>query len=267
MTVRLERVTFSYDGARDVLRDVSLEVPGGITVVLGPNGAGKSTLLRLMLGVVPPRAGRVLLGGRDLQTLGASERAAQLAYVPQRTWLSGAFTAREVVAMGRYARGANDASIRDALGLMDASGYVGALFNELSVGQQQRIALARAIAQLRDMPADSTRVLLADEPMSAMDPAWAMHTCSVLRRLSSEGWRIVLVVHDFTLARRLGEHALLLDADGRLATSGSVAEVLDPVRLEGVFGVRFLEQSSPDGPILTPRPVEIPASTGPDRAV
>lgn len=155
MTLRLDQVSFSYPahprGVRRVLHRVSLEVgtqPAGITAVVGPNGAGKSTLLRLMLGLIRPGSGSVRWGATDAYRLTPLERARRAAYIAQQPYISAGFSVREVVALGRFAVGPNDDAAFRAMDRLDVLDRRDDPFWTLSAGQQQRVSIARAIAQL-----------------------------------------------------------------------------------------------------------------------
>jgi iron complex transport system ATP-binding protein len=165
------------------------------------------------------------------------ERAARIGYVPQRPSLAFAFTVRQVVRLGLFASGRADGGAADAaLRAVDLAGRADEPFGVLSVGQQQRATLARVLAQLHGRPGP---IILADEPVSAMDPRHALETMTLLRSIAAAGGSVLVVLHDLTLALRWSDTALVLDSDGRLIADGPSAESLDPAVLEGVFGVRF----------------------------
>ncbi|HYD02254.1 MAG TPA: ATP-binding cassette domain-containing protein [Phycisphaerales bacterium] len=239
---------FAYQGrgapgnaGREVVRGVSLELPAGtVTAVLGPNGAGKSTLLRLLLGTLTPASGWVRLGAAPLQSVPVWRRASSVAYIGQRSTLAGPMTVRRVVELGRYAVGASDAAVERGMRRAGVSDLAGAVFDTLSAGQQQRVALARAAAQL-DGPGERPlgRTLLADEPVSAMDPRHALEALALLRSLASEGAAVCVVLHDLTLALRFADAALLLDERGAPAAVGRAADVLRPEVLGPAYGVAF----------------------------
>jgi iron complex transport system ATP-binding protein len=139
-------------------------------------------------------------------------------------------------------------------------------FADLSIGQQQRAALARALAQLDqtpekqggNQPETPPRYLIADEPVSAMDPRHALAALSLLRHLAHHAAiGVVVVLHDLTAARALADDAVLLDESGRLAAQGPAAEVLTPAALRPVFGVDFAELTSPDLPAPALIPVHL----------
>lgn len=256
MTLRAQQVSAWYEPGRPVLREVSAAFePGTRTAVLGPNGAGKSTLLRVLAGVMTPQQGRVILDGADV---GGTERrrlASTLAYIAQFPEVAFAFTLREVVAFGMYAaaRGAADERIARCLERVGLADRAEDIFATLSAGQRQRAALARALAQID--AAQSPRpgcVLLADEPVSAMDPAHALRTLDLLGTLADAGSAVVCVLHDLTLARRWASHVLLLRECGRVGMHARADEALRPDVLGDLYGVAFEEVGTGANAVLTP---------------
>ncbi len=251
MTLAAENISFGYHRGRPVLRGVSISLrPVTVTAIIGPNGAGKSTLLRVLAGLLVPESGRVLLQGRPIGGLPHRERSRLVGYIPQRPSLSFAFTVREVVGMGRYAAPRRDSASSDALALVGLSDRADEPFPDLSAGQQQRAALARALAQLDlDRPGASGAVaLLADEPVSAMDPRHALGTMELLRDAASRGLAVGVVLHDLTLAARYADDAVLVSDRGVIQAHGAAAEVLTPAVLEAGFGVAF--RRFQDGPVV-----------------
>lgn len=261
---------FAYPRSAPALRDVSASFePASVTAIIGPNGVGKSTLLRLLLDLLSPTGGSVTLDGTALSVLPRRERAARLAYVPQRASVVGPFTTRAVVELGQYAtrRASSDdvghssrASIDRALAAVDLVPQADTIFSNLSVGQQQRATLARALAQLHlpSAPAHTvapseapalgyphspsgffSRFLLLDEPVSAMDPAHAFRTMDLLRTLASQGVGVVIVLHDLALVARYADRVLALHPDGSCAAQGTTASTLTPELLTTLFGVPF----------------------------
>jgi len=243
VTLAFENITFGYKRGTPVLRGVSAAFePGRVHAIVGPNGAGKTTLLRIGLGLLRPWEGRATLGGRDVRSLRAQDRATRLAYTAQRSSVVGAFSVRQVVRFSRHATGADEGAVDRALATMRIEDRAAEAFANLSVGQQQRVALARSLAQI-DGPADAmpSRVLLADEPVSAMDPAHALHAMTTLRSVARRGAAVVVVLHDLTMARRFADDALVLDTAGRIAAHGAASSTLTAARLSDVYGVGFVE--------------------------
>ena len=168
--VRAEHLRKTYDGATDVLRDVNLEVARGETVlIVGRNGSGKTTLLNLLGGMDVPTAGHVELNGRDLTRLSETElarvRLHEVGFVFQTHNLIEDLTVRQNVALPlRLARKPESGRVDELLRAFDLAGLASRRPEEISVGQSQRVAVARALA-------NGPSMILADEPMAALDDA------------------------------------------------------------------------------------------------
>lgn len=251
MTLRVSDVCFAYRADRPVLRDVGFIAETGVTVILGANGAGKSTLLRVVAGLLTPDRGGVELQGEALSGMRGAERARRIAYIAQSPSVAASLTVRQVVRLGRVVIGASEASVDRALDRVSLGERAGEPFHTLSTGQQQRVMLARAIAQL-DGPAGSGRALIADEPISSLDPRHALDAASILREVARDA-AVVIVVHDPTLALRIADRAVLLTGEGRVLCEGPAPEVITAERLEAIYGVGFDRAGAGEGVVLTPR--------------
>lgn len=248
--LRCEELAFGYSGARPVLRGVSLAIERGrVMALVGPNGSGKSTLLRLLAGLAKPDSGRVELDGRPIVGWGHRARAARLALLRQRPEVAFGYTVAQVVGFGLVARGGlgQDEAVSRALGRVGLADRAHERFEHLSVGQQQRAACARAIAQIQGQRGAA---LLADEPVSAMDPRHAIESLSLMRTLASEGHAVLIVLHDLNHALRFADDAAVLDAQGRIAACGAVDQTLTPDILQPVFGVGFDRAHAGGRPVL-----------------
>ncbi|MEQ8770770.1 MAG: ABC transporter ATP-binding protein [Phycisphaerales bacterium] len=251
MSLRATDLSFAYPGSGPVLSGVTASFePGAITALVGPNGAGKSTLLRLLAGLRSPGSGSVTLsdgsGQRAVGSIPTRERAKRLAYLAQRPEVAFAYALAQVVAFGGFV-GSRDA-VRESLETVGLADRADTPFAHLSAGQQQLGALARVLVQLHGVRDDGVgRYLLADEPMSAMDPAHVVQTSRIMRDLTRAGVGVVLVVHDLSLARSIADHAVVLDSAGRVGAAGPAGETLTPETLEAVFGVSFAELRGPSG--------------------
>lgn len=248
MSIIVEHLSFSY-GSRDVLDDVHVAAePGRFVALVGPNAAGKSTLLRCIIGALRPRAGRVLVHGVAADRMTAGQLAARIAYVPQRPVVSAAFTVRQVVALGRFALSLSPRRLEQAIDQMDLGDVVERPFPTLSVGQQQRVTMARALAQLAD---DGCLVL--DEPWSALDLRHVQQCIAATRAVVQRGATVLIAMHDLTLAAAIADEVWMLRG-GRLAATGSVGSVMVMERLRDVFEVDFGWINGPDGrAVLLPR--------------
>lgn len=251
MTLAASDLHFGYRTGRTVLAGVSLSpAPGTLTAIVGPNGAGKSTLLRLLLGTLTPMRGTVTLDGQLIAALGAGGRAARLAYLGQRPELSSAMTARQAVALGRYGVGPDDAAVVDAMERTSVVTLAEEPFHTLSMGQQQRVMLARVLAQVGPNPAGKT--VLADEPAAALDPLHTLQTLRSLRDLATRGAAVVVVMHDLSAARNTADMALALrvgGAGGTVAAQGAARDVITPALMREVFGVGFEEARAGSGAV------------------
>ncbi|WP_066640018.1 ABC transporter ATP-binding protein [Bordetella sp. H567] len=228
-------------GAREVIPGLTMAGlrPGRIAAVLGPNGSGKSTLLKAVAGLVPPRGGAIMLDGVDLARVAPRIRAQRVAYVPQD--LPSAVHLRvleAVLASGRaQASGARDTHrvtpemAQALLTRLDLGPLSLRYLDELSGGQRQLTGLALALIR-------RPRILLLDEPLSALDPRHQFQIMALLRRETVEqGLITVLVVHDINVALRHADRVIML-RDGALAADGAPAEAIAPATLEAVYGVR-----------------------------
>ncbi|MFO0828644.1 MAG: ABC transporter ATP-binding protein [Phycisphaerales bacterium] len=239
--MRLDDVTVEL-GGRAVVEAVSASVESGEAIaIVGRNAAGKTTLLRAMAGLLRPRRGRVMLGDRPMHSLSPRDRAASVAFVSQRPLVAAAFTVRELVALGRFARPRDDARVTAALDRLGLAASADRPYHELSVGQQQRASLARAMAQ-----ADARSLVLLDEPFAASDLGETARSVAVLREHAAAGGAVVAVLHDLSQACALASTVWILD-EGRLVARGPTREVLDTDRLSRLFGIPF--DAGPYGPV------------------
>jgi ABC-type methionine transport system ATPase subunit len=214
----LDQVTYSRDG-KVVLDDVSVRLPVGASSVVGPSGSGKSTLLRLLNRLADPGQGSVIYEGTDVRERDPLELRREVSLVPQLPALIEG-TVHDNVAYGpRLAGRSFDARSCLELAGLDPD-FEDRDSSKLSVGEQQRVMLARALAL-------QPRVLLLDEPTSALDQTARDAVENTLRRLRARtAISIVLVTHDVEQARRMSDYSVRIEA-GRVAAQGGTAEVLD----------------------------------------
>ena len=231
--VRVEGLTKAY-GATRALDAVSLTFPdGGFFGLLGPSGSGKTTLLRAVAGFVTPDAGRVFIGDQPVEDVPVEAR--EIGMVFQSYALFPNMTVAENVAFGlevRKIRGTErDRKVAEVLELVQLSGMAGRKPHQLSGGQRQRVAMARAIVT-------RPRVLLLDEPLSALDKALRVEMQVELKRIQREvGITTIFVTHDQEEALVLSDRIGILK-DGNLVREGPPREVYnDPGT---AFAARFL---------------------------
>lgn len=243
--LRAECVSFSYRAAASAqalaLAEVSLALePGAITTIVGPNGAGKSTLFRVLAGFAAPTQGEVFLGDAGLSRLSPAERARSIAVATQDAERPEAWTALEVVLMGRaphlggrqFESDADRAAALSALGRLDGAHLGDRAFGQLSGGEQQRVLIARAVCQ-------DTSIVLLDEPTSHLDPRQTVGVAQVCRSLADAGKTVCCILHDLNLAAQLGDHMVVMAA-GRIVAHGVPSTVLTPTLLREVYGVQSM---------------------------
>jgi len=224
-----------------ILWDVSAEFrTGQISAILGPNGAGKSTLLGCLTGAIEPTSGSVEIRGRGLSDYSLTELARMRAVLSQSHAVRFPFTAREIVLMGRnpYASAGDareDEEIADeALHVMDAWALRDRLVPSLSGGEQQRVHIARVLAQVW---ARDDAYLLLDEPTSALDLKHQYQTLDLIRGLcDTENLGVVVVMHDLTLARRFADRVYFMKA-GSIVQEGVCRDVINPRTIGDIYGI------------------------------
>ncbi|MBF9196505.1 ABC transporter ATP-binding protein [Microvirga terrestris] len=217
--------------------DLSLE-PGCLTALIGPNGAGKTTLLRAMAGLVRPSAGEVALNGTPIARMPASERARAIAYLPQGGGVAWPLPVAKVVALGRLPFGERPEelpakgreAVEAALRAVALEGFESRPATSLSGGERARMLLARALAT-------QAPVLLADEPVAALDPRHQLIVLEVLKARARAGATVVAILHDLNLAARFADRIVLLD-QGKVEVSGLPETVLTEAHLGSSFGIR-----------------------------
>jgi iron complex transport system ATP-binding protein len=247
-------LTLAYDGTV-VARDLTVSIPeGGFTAIVGPNACGKSTLLRALVRMLKPRAGSVLLDGIEISSLPTKQVARRLGLLPQSSTAPDGITVVDLVARGRYPyqrllrqwSREDEQAVRDAMVQTAVDDLADRLVDELSGGQSQRVWLAMALAQ-------STPVLLLDEPTTFLDIAHQMEVLDLCAELHHQGRTLVAVLHDLNHACRYATNLIAM-RDGAVVAQGRPAEIVDVELVEEVFGLRCLVVPCPasGAPMIVP---------------
>jgi len=238
-------------GGRPVLDRISAGFRRGeLVVIVGPNGAGKSSLLSCLGGLRRPDAGRITLDGAVVTDIPPRRRARAMAFLAQTPEIAWDVDVRTFVGLGRtpylgaFGPGAEDAAAIDqaidAAGLAD---FAQRPITRLSGGERARALIARVLAGQTDW-------LLADEPLTGLDPGHALDAIDLFRRIAREQGKGVLVtLHDLTLAARFADRVLLLDR-GRLVADGPPARALTPQALTMTYGVETRRHAGEAGPLI-----------------
>ena len=229
-------ITVHY-GTRNVVDDVSFTLQEGQWLMLvGPNGAGKSTLIETISQGVP-YTGSIELEGKDIRRYKPAQLARKIGVLSQKNSVGYGYSVEEVVGLGRYAYTSSFLSNRDdggkdqvdrALELTGLTELRKSSVLTLSGGELQRTFLAQVFAQ-------NPQILILDEPANHLDLVYQKHIFSLIAQWLKEPGRAVLsVVHDLSLARRYGTHAVLMN-HGKCVTQGEINAVLTPENLRSVY--------------------------------
>ncbi|MEQ7798881.1 heme ABC transporter ATP-binding protein [Pedobacter sp. ASV1-7] len=261
-----DSLTFKV-GKRALVKDISFSLrQGELLVILGANGAGKSTLFRLLSGDRPPSSGSVNLHEKELGTYSSSALALKRAVLNQQNVVNMAFTVEEIVMMGRYPHYRNNPSIGDneiCIEVMELTGITNLAersYLSLSGGEQQRVQLARVLAQIWDVP---NALLLMDEPVASLDLQYQQQTLAIAKMLTKRGFMVVSILHDINLAAQYADRIIMLK-NGRKWYDGTVAEVLNTKNIYEVFEINSDVYTNPRTlkHFFIPRNVLINANVG-----
>ena len=232
-----QNLVYSIHGRR-LTDNVSLTLPGGeIVAILGPNGAGKSTLLRQLTGYLKPDSGRCTLLGKPLPEWPLTELAKTRAVMRQNSHMAFPFSVREVIRMGRHPHRTHNPrdETEHIMALCDCSQLASRDYRQLSGGEQQRVQLARALAQLW-CDGSPRGWLFLDEPTSALDLFHQQHLLRLLKTLTRKGHlHVCIVLHDLNLAALWADRIVLLHG-GNIVAEGAPAEVLQADTLTRWYG-------------------------------
>lgn len=242
----------------NILDDVSLQVaPTEFIGLIGPNGAGKSSLLRILAGLHKTDAGQVNIVYNDrelpLQHISARERAQMLAYLPQQETPAWPLQVEHLVGLGRApwhkpmsGKSARDKqAIEHALQITELTDLRQRIVTTLSGGELQRVLLARVFA-------GEPNIILADEPIAALDPYHQLQMMELLAAHSQQGGAVLAALHDLSLAARFCSRLILLHR-GKIVADGQPIDVLTTENLKQVYGISAYVDCRDDGVVIIPR--------------
>lgn len=230
-------------GKRQILRNISLEIPEGAFVgIIGPNGSGKSTLLKCIYRVLQPTGGQVKLYDKVLDELTYRQTALQLAVVAQHTDYNFDFSVNDIVLMGRapyknflqrYTK-EDYAIAQKYLQVVGLAGFAERAFASLSGGEQQRVILARALSQ-------ETKCIILDEPTNHLDITYQLQILDIIKSMDVTA---LAAIHDLNLAAMYCDF-LIVVKDGLIIGQGTPQELLTPQFLEQVYQVESIVERDP----------------------
>lgn len=240
-------------GKKMLLHNVSFELnPGEVVALIGSNGAGKSTLLRAIAGEQPVEQGAVFINGKPLSGYNSAQLSRTRAVFSQSVQVAFPLSVLEIVLMGRYAykhqeRAASAVDIAHwALEQVGMHNFYARIINTLSGGEQQRVHLARALAQLIEDPMPKTpKYLLLDEPVANLDIAQQHQVLALVSQLAaSPSLGVLIVLHDMNLAGQYADRIMMMK-NGRLVYSGAPAQIFTEERIREVFEVSAIVAKHP----------------------
>jgi iron complex transport system ATP-binding protein len=238
-------------GDRKVLDGVTADfAPGQVIAIVGPNGAGKSTLLSCLAGLRKPDDGAARLGAETVTAIPGRRRARHIAFLAQTPEIAWDIDVRAFIGLGRtphlgaFGPSAEDqAAVDRALAKAGLEAFADRGVTRLSGGERARALIARALAGETDW-------LLADEPLTGLDPAHALDALSLFRQLAHEAGRgVIVTLHDLNLAARFADRVLVLD-EGRLVVDDAPEAALAPDILAKVYGVVVRRHAGEGGPLI-----------------
>lgn len=239
MRIDIAAATMRIEGATILDRVDLVLTPGEIVGLIGPNGAGKSTLLKAIAGLSSLSEGTIRYDGARAREIGAARLARRLAYLAQDGEVSWPLRVDHVVGLGRLPHrtpfaGESEqdrAAIEQAMSLAEVAEFRARTVQSLSGGERMRVLLARALAI-------EAEVLLADEPVAAVDPLHQLRIMDLLRQVAGAGKGVIVVLHDLALASRFCSRLVVL-AKGRKILDGPPADLTDDV-IRRAYGVSTL---------------------------
>ena len=244
MNIQTDTIQVSF-GSKTILNDISLAIQDKEFVgIIGPNGSGKSTFLKCLYRVLQPNGGKIFFDGTEMSSLSHRDTALKMAVVAQHSTVNFDFSVLEMVLMGRSPyKGLLDRDqlddyeiARHALAQVGLSDFESRNFNTLSGGEQQRVILARALAQ-------RTECLVLDEPTNHLDIKYQLELMTIVKRLDAT---VVSAIHDLNLAAIYCDRIIALK-DGHIVCSGTPQDVLSSDTIHHIYGVSAMVQTLPDG--------------------
>lgn len=235
--LEMQHVRLGY-GRETIVKDITLQVkPGEMVGLIGPNGCGKSTIIRAISRVISPRSGKILLDGKDVSHIPRRDLARLLGVVPQMPLLPSAFTAFEIVLMGRNPHlglfqyeGPKELAIAwQAMAQTATQPLAERRVSELSGGEIQCLLIARVLAQ-------ETKAILMDEPTANLDIGRQVEILDLIKNLCTEKSLTVLAaLHDLNLASQYCDRLVLIN-NGRIHAEGTPREVITSQNIKEVYG-------------------------------
>ena len=234
MNIKTENINVVIDN-NNILKDINIEVDNKEVIgIIGPNGSGKSTLLKCIYRLLKPNAGLVKFDDVDIKNISIKESSKKVAVLSQHNNYDFDFTVKDIVLMGRSPHkkfmerdNKNDYDlVNDALRKVDMINFKDRSFQSLSGGEQQRVILARALAQ-------QPKCLILDEPTNHLDIKYQLQLMRIVKSLNIE---VIAAIHDLNIATMYCDKIYVLK-DGKIVQYGTPKEILTPQLIKNVYEV------------------------------
>lgn len=238
MKLQGKNLSLRFNGS-DIVKDVSITINAGDFVgLIGPNGAGKTSLLRMLANLQPADSGTIELNGINLPSINRKQLAQTLGYLEQGAPAHWPLQVRRLVELGRLPYlspwgqliGKDKAIVDNAMAQAEVQHLSERIISTLSGGERLRVLIAR-------MFATEPNIILADEPIAALDPYHQLHTMELFREHCDQGGSAVVVMHDLNMAARFCDRLVLLN-EGNIICDGDVDSVLTTENLAAVYGIQ-----------------------------
>ncbi|MBL7839958.1 MAG: heme ABC transporter ATP-binding protein [Cyclobacteriaceae bacterium] len=251
---------------RIILQNVNLTIrPGEFTAVVGPNGAGKSTLLKSLAYENTNFRGQVIINGTSTSSYTPKSLSRVRAVLPQSTTVPFAFTAEQIVHLGRYTHRSthivNRAIVQEVMERTSTFSLKDQAYSTLSGGEKQRVQLARVLAQVWEETVHP-RYILLDEPTSSMDIAQQQQMFALAKSVCSRNIGVMAIVHDLNQAVQFADQLYFL-RDGKITAAGEAKDVFTKTNIEETFCCRVNVYHDPCNNcpyVITERTDTVPAS-------
>ena len=232
---------------KKILKNIKFDVPAGkITALIGPNGSGKSTLMRAISGEISYQ-GKIYINECDINSMKAWELAAIRAVLPQNSSVAFPFTVAEVIHIGL--RNTTDSStdhlINDALDCVGLLSLAKREYSQLSGGEQQRVQLARVLAQVWSPLVDGTaKWIFLDEPVSSLDISYQLEVMNIMQNYAYQGGGVLTIMHDLNLTAMYADNVGLLH-NGKLLCFGTPSQVMNDKILSEAYSCEIKVNKTP----------------------
>jgi len=239
MRIEVDNVSFSYGPSTGmVIKDICMDIDRpGLYCIIGPNGVGKSTLIKCLNKINKPTSGTVKIDGRDIEGIPNKDVAKMVSYVPVAGEDMFSMPVVDAVLIGRFTHQKWKTTVDDlkkvyrTLKLLGISSLSMRGFNELSAGQHQKVAIARALVQ-------ETPIMLLDEPTANLDVRYQVYIAELLKELAiAKDMIIIMISHDLNIASRFSDKVIMMEEPGVIRQIGAPEDVINKETIEEVYGV------------------------------